>query len=119
MPKNTKKSVSKSSKSTKKAPKSHGKHKAPAKKAKVIKAKAAPVKKEKTSATSGDVERLTQALFKVLGGSGYVKPRAAAATEENLRRMIRRMELNANDTDMWLGMLRQIDWKLGANEKDK
>ncbi len=82
-------------------------------------AKAAPVKKEKTSATSGDVERLTQALFKVLGGSGYVKPRAAAATEENLRRMIRRMELNANDTDMWLGMLRQIDWKLGANEKDK
>ena len=80
--------------------------------------KTAPGKKEKTSATSGDVERLTQALFKVLGASGYVKPRAAAATEENLRRMVRRMQLNANDTDMWLGMLRQIDWKLGAKEKD-
>src|ERR1039457_5504689 len=80
--------------------------------------KTAPGKKEKTSATSGDVERLTQALFKVLGASGYVKPRAAAAAEENLRRMVRRMQLNANDTDMWLGMLRQIDWKLGAKEKD-
>jgi tRNA/rRNA methyltransferase len=80
--------------------------------------KTVPGKKEKTSATSGDVERLTQALFKVLGASGYVKPRAAAATEENLRRMVRRMQLNANDTDMWLGMLRQIDWKLGAKEKD-
>ena len=78
----------------------------------------APGKKEKTSATSGDVERLTQALFKVLGASGYVRPRAAAATEENLRRMVRRMELNANDTDLWLGMLRQIAWKLGANEKN-
>ena len=81
-------------------------------------AKTAPGKKERTSATSGDVERLTQALFQVLGASGYVKPRAAAATEENLRRMVRRMELNANDTDMWLGMLRQMAWKLGANEKD-
>jgi tRNA/rRNA methyltransferase len=74
-------------------------------------------KKEKISATSGDVERLTQFLFKVLDTSGYVKPRAAAATEENLRRMLRRMELNANDTDMWLGMLRQIAWKLDADEK--
>ena len=81
-------------------------------------AKTAPGKKEKTSATSGEVERLTQVLFEVLGASGYVKPRAAAATEENLRRMIRRMKLNADDTEVWLGMLRQIAWKLGANEKD-
>jgi TrmH family RNA methyltransferase len=81
-------------------------------------AKTAPGKKEKTSATLGEVERVTQALFEILGASGYVKPRAAAATEENLRRMIRRMKLNADDTDMWLGMLRQMAWKLGANEKD-
>src|SRR5450631_406171 len=86
---------------------------------KAASAKIAPGKKEKTSATSGDVERLTQALFKVLGASGYVKPRAAAATEENLRRMVRRMELNANDTDMWLGMLRQIDWKLTNERNDE
>jgi TrmH family RNA methyltransferase len=84
-------------------------------------AKAAPPKhgpkKEKTSATSGDVERVTHALFEILQASGYVKPRAAAATEENLRRMIRRMELNVNDTDMWLGMLRQIAWKLDSMQK--
>jgi TrmH family RNA methyltransferase len=79
--------------------------------------KIAPGKKEKTSATSEGVERLTQMLFEVLSASGYVKPRAAAATEENLRRMIRRMKLNADDTDMWLGMLRQMAWKLGANKK--
>ena len=80
--------------------------------------KTAPQKKERTPAASGDVERVTQALFEVLGTSGYVKPRASAATEENLRRMIRRMQLNTSDTDMWLGMLRQIAWKLGAHEKN-
>jgi hypothetical protein len=32
--------------------------------------------------------------------------------------MIRRMQLNTSDTDMWLGMLRQIAWKLGTNEKN-
>jgi len=80
--------------------------------------KIVPGKKEKTSATSGDVERLTQFLFKVLGASGYVKPRAAAATEENLRRMLRRMQLDASDTVLWLGILRQIAWKLGSNERD-
>jgi len=79
-------------------------------------AKTAPGKKEKTSAASGDVERLTQLLFKVLGASGYVKPRAAAATEGNLRRMIRRMQLDARDTVLWLGILRQIAWKLRVNE---
>jgi tRNA/rRNA methyltransferase len=79
--------------------------------------KTAPTKKEKASATSGDVERVTHALFEILDASGYVKPRAAAATEENLRRMIRRMELNASDTDMWLGMLRQVAWKLDSMRK--
>ncbi len=79
-------------------------------------AKIAPGKKGKTSATSGDVERLTQLLLKVLGVSGYVKTQSAAATEEKLRRLVRRMELNTSDTELWLGMLRQVAWKLGAND---
>src|SRR5208337_1096279 len=77
--------------------------------------KAVPGKKAKAPATSGEIERLTQQLFQVLRISGYVKPRAVAA-EEKLRRLVRRMELNANDAEVWLGMLRQIAWKLGVNE---
>ena len=85
--------------------------------------KTAPVKtppgeKRETPASSGEVERLTQAMLAVLRDSGYVKPRAVAA-EEKLRRLVRRMELNANDAEVWLGMLRQIAWKLGANEKGR
>jgi tRNA/rRNA methyltransferase len=80
-------------------------------------AKTEPGKKEKTSAASGDVERLTQVLLEVLRTSGYVKPRTVAA-EEKLRRLVRRLDLNANDAEVLLGMLRQIAWKLGADEKD-
>jgi tRNA/rRNA methyltransferase len=76
-------------------------------------AKAMPAKREKTSATSGELERLTQVLLEVLRASGYVKPRTAAA-EEKLRRLVRRMELNANDAEVLLGMVRQIAWKLRA-----
>jgi hypothetical protein len=31
--------------------------------------------------------------------------------------MVRRMKLNADDTVMWLGMLRQMAWKLGTTGK--
>ena len=81
-------------------------------------AKTAAGKKEKTSAASRELERLTQAMLQVLHDSGYVKPRAVAA-EEKLRRLVRRMELNSNDAEVWLGMLRQIAWKVGANDKKK
>lgn len=81
-------------------------------------AKTAPGKKEKTSVASSEVERLTQAMLGVLHDSGYVKPQAMAA-EEKLRRLVRRMELNADDAAVWLGMLRQIAWKLGANAKNE
>ena len=86
-------------------------------KKKTAPAKAAPGQKEKRSATSAEMERLTQVLLEVLRASGYVKPRAAAA-EEKLRRLVRRMQLRGNDAEVLLGMMRQIAWKLGANEKD-
>jgi TrmH family RNA methyltransferase len=79
-------------------------------------ANGAAVKKKKILATSGEFERLTQVLLEVLRTSGYVKPRIVAA-EEKLRRLVRRMELNANDAEVLLGMLRQVAWKLGAGQE--
>jgi len=81
-------------------------------------ANAAPSKEENPPAKSREVERMTQQLFQILDASGYVKPRAAEATEENLRRVIRRMKLNSTDTVYWLGMLRQISWKLNKNDSN-
>jgi TrmH family RNA methyltransferase len=73
-------------------------------------------KQKKIVATSAEFERLTQVLLEVLRASGYVKPRIVAA-EEKLRRLVRRMELNANDAEVLLGMLRQVAWKLGVKQQ--
>jgi len=63
--------------------------------------------------TSGEVERITKMLFEALLASGYVKPRAAAASmQEKVRRLVRRLRMQSADADVWLGMLRQIVWKL-------
>lgn len=75
--------------------------------------KAPRTKDQRPAPHAGDLERITQLLFGVLRSSGYIKPRMVVATEENLRRMIRRLQLDAVDAEVWLGMLRQITWKLG------
>jgi tRNA/rRNA methyltransferase len=74
------------------------------------------VRKKNKIAGSGEVERLTQILLQVLRDCEYIKPRAVAS-EEKLRRLVRRMELNANDADVLVGMMRQVAWKLRANHK--
>jgi tRNA/rRNA methyltransferase len=64
-------------------------------------------------AVASEVERITQMLLRALDASGYVKSDSEAATEEKVRRLVRRMNLDSPDADVWLGMLRQILWKLG------
>jgi len=63
-------------------------------------------------ATAEDLERITALLFQALNASGYVKPRSAVSAEQKLRRLVRRLPLAAEDAETWLGMLRQIAWKL-------
>jgi len=64
------------------------------------------------AANSGEIERITALMFQALSASGYVKPRTAASTKEKLRRLVRRLQLPAQDAEVWMGMLRQIVWKL-------
>jgi tRNA/rRNA methyltransferase len=66
----------------------------------------------KQAATAGDLERLTALFLDILRKSGYVHARVAGSTELKLRRLIRRMNLSAHDAEVWLGMARQIQWKL-------
>jgi TrmH family RNA methyltransferase len=63
-------------------------------------------------AGAADVERFSALLIELLGASGYVRPRTAASTEQKIRRLVRRLNLPARDAEVWLGMLRQIEWKL-------
>jgi TrmH family RNA methyltransferase len=69
-------------------------------------------------AAAGDVERITEVLLDALRASGYLKPRSSAATEEKIRRLVRRLKLEADDAETWLGMLRQMLWKMTSGADD-
>jgi len=65
-------------------------------------------------ATAGEVELLSASLLDALHLSGYVNPLAVTVTEERVRRMVRRLSLSSEDAELWLGMLRQILWRMRA-----
>jgi tRNA/rRNA methyltransferase len=67
---------------------------------------------KKRAARAADLERITALLDQVLGRCGYVQARVQASTRLKLRRLVRRMGLDSHDAQVWLGMLRQILWKL-------
>jgi tRNA/rRNA methyltransferase len=64
------------------------------------------------TADAGDLDRLTGLLDDALSESGYIHKVTEGSTELKLRRLVRRMNLNAHDVKVWLGMVRQILWKL-------
>jgi len=72
---------------------------------------------EKVSlASSSELERITTLLLEVLRASGYIDLRRVADLDERIRRLVRRLKLPARDGDLWLGMLRQILWKMKSGE---
>ena len=73
-------------------------------------AKAKPEVRRAANAT--DLERITELLEEVLEQAGYVQERSEGSTRLKIRRLVRRLDLDAHDAEVWLGMLRQIRWKL-------
>ena len=67
-------------------------------------------------ATADKVERITVALLSVLRTSGYMKTHATAPLEQKVRRLVRRLQLQADDAEVWLGMLRQVLWKVRSGK---
>ena len=68
---------------------------------------------EKTErATAEELERVTTKLLEAMRASGYLTRRPIADVEERMRRLVHRLNLPARDAVVWLGILRQIVWKL-------
>ncbi len=63
-------------------------------------------------ATAAQAERITSLLTEALCASGYLKARTAQSGEEKIRRLVRRLKLQASDAELVAGMLRQMLWKL-------
>jgi len=83
------------------------------------KSKANSKAKKLKAATAGELERITTMLIDVLRASGYLGDRSIAAKEEKIRRMVRRMDLSSADAEIWLGMLRQMLWKMKPPENGR
>jgi tRNA/rRNA methyltransferase len=64
------------------------------------------------AAPSSEIDRLTVILLDALRTSGYTRAPSALKTEENVRRLVRRLNLSQDDTHLLEGMLRQMLWKM-------
>ena len=63
-------------------------------------------------ATAGVNEEIAQTLLEALNQSGYVKPGTGEVSQQKVRRLVVRLQLDAGDAKVLLGMTRQILWKL-------
>jgi TrmH family RNA methyltransferase len=79
-------------------------------------AKAARQTEKVKRATAAELERIAQALLEAMRGSGYLERRPIADVEDRMRRLVRRLNLPSRDAVVWLGILRQIVWKLRSGK---
>lgn len=75
-------------------------------------AAAQPAHPNSELASAESLERLTSVLSELLAESGYLQERTSESTEFKLRRLIRRLQISPHDSEVLLGMLRQVLWKL-------
>jgi TrmH family RNA methyltransferase len=69
-------------------------------------------------ASTAELERVTTLLLDALDLSGFTSLRRVADSDQRIRRLVRRLNLPAQDAVIWLGMLRQIAWKLRNPRRD-
>jgi len=65
-----------------------------------------------SAATAGEVERLTALLTEVLAETGYTNRHPANCGEDQIRRLVVRMGIAGNDVSVWMGILRQVLWRI-------
>lgn len=65
-----------------------------------------------SGAPAGGVERMTDLLLEVLHAAEYDRHHPANSDDEAMRRMVLRMRISRVDLPVWMGLLRQVLWKL-------
>ncbi len=77
------------------------------------------VARRATPASSAEIERITDTLLLALKASDYPKLNTSKSFHSAVRRVIRRLHLEQGDSELLLGMLRQMMWKLKRNKKEE
>ena len=70
-------------------------------------------------ASAAEVERITETLFTALRASGYPKLNSSDSFEGAVRRLVRRLHLQTGDAEFFLGMLRQMVWKMKTGKSEE
>jgi TrmH family RNA methyltransferase len=70
-------------------------------------------------ARAEEIARFTAVLQEMLEASEYTRRHPSNATEEQIRRLVLRMGLTAADVPVWMGVARQILWKLGRDRTEE
>jgi TrmH family RNA methyltransferase len=65
-----------------------------------------------SAASAAEVERVAVLLSEVLERAGYKRHHPANSEGEDVRRLVVRMGLQATDAPVWMGILRQLLWRL-------
>ncbi len=68
-------------------------------------------------ASAGELERITTLLLETLQTCGFLDRRRVADADERIRRLVRRLRLPERDSVIWLGMLRQMLWKMNQGKR--
>ncbi len=66
-------------------------------------------------ATGEEVQRFESLLREALLASEYDRRFPGNMADDALHRLVRRLQLSGNDIEVWLGMLRQMLWKMMKN----
>jgi TrmH family RNA methyltransferase len=74
---------------------------------------------EATPEAAAGLERLTVLLNEVLEETGYTQHHPANSDLAQVRRLVLRMGANAMDAPVWMGVLRQVLWKLRHPLREK
>lgn len=70
-------------------------------------------------ASAEDLGRIEEVMTGLLRDSGYLKEPVDAAIMLKIRRLLRRLDFEAADAPMWLGMLRQINWRIASLKSER
>jgi TrmH family RNA methyltransferase len=68
--------------------------------------------------TSASLDRITALFQQVLEATEYTRRHAANSDPPQVRRLVRRIAVDAIDAPVWMGILRQILWKLGLERSE-
>lgn len=64
------------------------------------------------AASAVEVERMTMVLREVLEETEYTRRHPANSDEAQIRRLVTRMNVSGKDAPVWMGILRQILWRV-------